>query len=84
METPPLTKNQVTFRDTLARHYVTLFSEPDYAYSAARNTPEGLAAKMTTSLIKGDANKDGEGIKRTCKELNIPYTYKGLAAYFGS
>jgi len=52
-----------------------------------RETPEAtfeaLATKMTHSLIGGRAEKDGEAIKRTCKQLGIKHTYKALTAYFG-
>jgi hypothetical protein len=86
METPSLTKNQTTFRDTLSRHYAILFIEKkdEYSYSSSRNTPDQLAAKAVTSLITGSGNKDGDGIKRTCKELNIPYTYAGIKAYLNA
>ena len=76
------TTNVQTFVNTLARHYAELFvTDSEYAYSAARITPEALAAKMTAALVAGTANKDGAGIKRTCKELGISYTYGAIATY---
>lgn len=66
----------------LAAHYADLFAnDPEYAYSASRTTPHDLARKMTIGLDTGSANKDGDGIKRTCRELGIPHTYKAIRAY---
>jgi len=70
-----------TFRDTLAAQYHDLFNTPDYAIAAARMTPEALATRMTDGLIKGTANKDGDGIKRTCKILGIKPTYAAIKQY---
>lgn len=70
-----------TFRDTLAVQYRELFTSPAYSTAAARMTPEALATRMTDGLIKGAANKDGDGIKRTCKALKIPYTYAAIKSY---
>ena len=70
-----------TFRDTLAAQYRELFKTPEYSYSAARMTPEALATRMTDSLLSGTASKNGDGIKRTCKALKIPYTYAAIWAY---
>lgn len=70
-----------TFRDTLAAQYRELFKTAEYLYVAARMTPEALATRMTDSLKAGTANKDGDGIKRTCKALKIPYTYAAIESY---
>jgi hypothetical protein len=69
------------FAATLTAEYVRLFETPDYAYAASCTTPGALARKMTLGLDSGSANKDGEGIRRTCKILGIPYTYKGIREY---
>jgi len=69
------------FYAILAGQYRTLFQTPDYAYAAARTTPDELARKMTCGLSAGTANKDGEGIKNTCKALGIPHTYKAIRAH---
>jgi hypothetical protein len=69
------------FRDLLAEQYRALFNTPEYATAAARMTPEALATRMTDGLISGTANKDGEGIKRTCKALGIKYTYSAINSY---
>lgn len=70
------------FEATLASQYRDLFAaDPEYAYSAARCTPEGLAAKMTEALAKGSGNKDGAGIRRTCKAIGIAYTYTAIRNY---
>jgi len=77
-----LSNNTITFRAELARQYVDLFkTDPDYAYSASRSTPEQLADKMTASLATGAANKDGKGIRRTCTALGIKYTYAAIREY---
>lgn len=70
-----------TFRDTLAAQYRELFKTAEYSYSADRMTPEALATRMTDSLKAGTANKNGDGIKRTCKALKIPYTYGAIWSY---
>ena len=70
------------FNEELATQYTNLFAnDPEYTYSAARITPGDLARKMTLGLASGSANKDGDGIKRTCKKLGIAHTYKAIRAY---
>lgn len=56
--------------------------DPEYAWAATRRTPEQMATNMTNALVTGTANKDGKGIQRTCKVLDIPYTYAGIKAFF--
>jgi len=72
------------FTDCLARHYVDLYrDDPDtYGMAAARYTPAELARKMTLGLTCGETNKDGEGIRRTCRELGIKHTYKAIRGFF--
>jgi hypothetical protein len=64
--------------------YARLFRD-DAAYSlaASRHTPEQLAQKMTLGLVDGTANKDGSGIKSTCKTLGIAHTYKAIKQFLG-
>ena len=77
--------NKQKFTDALTTAYRDLFAtNPEYAYSAARTTPEALAVKMTNGLHTGAANKDGEGIKRACKTCGIPQTYKAIQAFFNT
>lgn len=74
--------NLDAFCARLAVEYKNLFeNDPEYAFSASRTTPEELARKMTLALDNGTANKDGEGIKRTCKHFGINYTYKAIRAF---
>lgn len=74
--------NREQFKAKLAEVYSNLFAnDPEYAYSASKCTPEGLADKMTESLITGSANKDGEGIKRTCKAFGIKQTYAAIREF---
>ena len=78
----PEPSNADRFIEVLTAQYRDLFAnDPEYAYSAQRTTPEALAGKMTVGLAKGSANKDGLGIKRTCKALGIKYTYTAIRAY---
>ena len=72
------------FQTVLADQYAQLFALPDYAMAAARYTPAQLADKMTEGLLTGTANKDGEGIKRTCKALGIKYTYSAIKTFLQS
>ena len=69
------------FQAELEKQYTELFKTDEYAYTRTRHTPGSLAIIMSLSLKACTANKDGEGIKRTCKALGIPYTYKAIKAY---
>jgi hypothetical protein len=74
-----------TFKNVLANAYRDLFAnDPEYAYSAARNTPEELAEKMTVALQRGTGNKEGKGIRSTCKRLGIKYTYTAIREFLKS
>lgn len=74
--------NLDAFCAELERQYEILFAnDPEYAYSKSKITPKELARKMTLALDNGSANKDGEGIKRTCKHFQIAYTYKAIRAF---
>lgn len=74
--------NLDAFCARLTLEYAELFAnDPEYAYSASRITPEALARKMTLGLDSGSANKDGEGIKRTCKHFKIAHTYKAIREF---
>lgn len=74
--------NLEAFNARLELEYTELFKTPEYAYSASKITPSALARKMTLGLNNGTANKDGEGIKRTCKYFRIAHTYKAIRAFF--
>jgi hypothetical protein len=66
----------------LSRAYEDLFAnDPEYQLAASRYRPSELACKMTLGLAKGDANKDGEGIRRACKAVGIKHTYKAIREY---
>lgn len=77
----PHTSNADRFIEVLTAQYVDLFKTDEYAYAAQTTTPEALAGKMTVSLARGAANKDGTGIKRTCKALGIKHTYQAIREY---
>lgn len=80
-ETPTAEIRRATFIGHLAGEYARLFTTEEYAYVASRTTPMDLAVKMTNGLLNGTANKDGEGIKNTCKMLGIKHTYTAIRAY---
>ena len=51
----------------------------EYGFSAV-NAPI-VVDKMIKAIANNSFNKDGRAIKNTCKELNIPYTYKAIVEY---
>jgi hypothetical protein len=82
--TPTNPTNREKFIQTLTEEYVFLFANnAEYGHAARVTTPAALAMKMTNALQGGEGNKDGRGIKNTCKRLNIPYTYQGIQDYLG-
>ena len=76
--------NKDTFSAILASNYTELFKTPEYALAASRYSPEALAEKMTEGLLTGSANKDGDGIKKTCKQLGIKQTYIAIRNYLAN
>lgn len=76
--------NLDAFDARLATEYEELFKAPEYAYSASQTTPSALARKMTLGLDNGTANKEGEGIKRTCKHFGISHSYKAIRDFFNA
>jgi hypothetical protein len=74
--------NTERFRAALTIAYQDLFvTDEEYAYAAARTTPEALAEKMTAGLLTGSANHDGTGIRRACKAVGIKHTRKAIVAF---
>jgi hypothetical protein len=74
--------NLATFESHLADAYKDLFANhPEYVYAASMTNPTKLACKMAAGLATGEANKDGEGIKRACKAVGIKHTYKAIQDY---
>lgn len=77
--------NPEQFQAALTDAYTDLFAhDPEYSYSAARSTPASLAARMTTSLAAGAANKDGQGIVRACRAVGIKHTYLAIRKFLNS
>ena len=77
--------NKEKFTHHLELAYMHLFeADPEYSYSASRITPKALAEKMSNGLITGDANKDGDGVKRACKACGIKQTYQAISEYLKS
>lgn len=82
MSTPHTQLNLDAFNVQLGKEYAELFkTDPSYAYSASKMTPEALARKMTLALDAGTASKDGAGIVRTCRHFGIAQTYKAIRAF---
>ncbi len=74
--------NAQKFEEQLTKEYQDLFTNDlEYSFAKSRTTPEALAKKMTAGLISGSANHDGEGIKRTCKNLGIKATRKSIVEF---
>jgi hypothetical protein len=74
--------NYEKFENELRKNYESLFvNNIEYRYAANHSTPAELAGRMTNSLFNGTANKDGKGIKLTCKALGIKHTYKAIQEY---
>lgn len=75
-------ENTARFTNELEKAYAFLFkNDPEYAYSASRNTPQELAGKMTAAFLTGSANKDGAGIKLACKAIGIKQTMNEILAF---
>lgn len=75
-------RNRERFQEELTKQYLALYeSSPEYAYVRRHITAYDLAEKMVEGLITGKANKGGEGIKRTCKALNLPFTSKAIKEF---
>jgi hypothetical protein len=76
-----MTANQERFTTALATAYAQLFTTAEYAFAAARHTPESLAARMAAGLADNSANHDGAGIRAACKAVGIPHTRKAIRAF---
>jgi hypothetical protein len=66
------------FLDAYSRHYNKARDEKPEEYSGDRKQ---VLARMYKAILEGSFNKDGEGFKRTCKQLGINRTYKAIDAY---
>lgn len=75
--------NTKNFHKLLSSNYQRLFDskDPDYVAVMTDMSPDELATKMTESLLRGTANKDGKGIKWTCRNLKINHTYKAITKF---
>ena len=69
------------FKAELIKQYHNLKDDPEYLAVFLKMPPEELAYKMMAAFEKGSANKDGKGIRRTCKALGIKHTYKAINAF---
>ena len=75
------TTNKEKFVLVLADQYTQLFESPAYNLVKSGYSPLHLAEKMTNGLIAKATDKDGEGIRRTCKVLGLKHTYKAIEQF---
>lgn len=73
--------NHQKFVTTLTAEYIRLFQTPQYASAAKLHTPASMAEKFTAGLALGTVQKDGEGVRNTCKALGIKNTYKAIKEF---
>lgn len=73
--------NKQIFQAALEKNYTKLFTVPNQTGKSIVTTPAALAERMTNGLANNTANKDGAGIKNTCKELGIKYTYTEIQQF---
>ena len=73
-----------TFQEVYTRNLLKAVEKYPQEYAYPKDEVPLIAAKMVAALLRNSANKDSRAIKWTCKELGIPYTYKGLKEYFGT
>lgn len=78
---PIITANLDNFMVLYEKHLHAAVSEVGSPYCYPPDRVPHVAAKMRAAIEAGCYNKDGEGFKRTCKELKIPHTYKGILAH---
>jgi len=72
-----------TWMAAYQRHLLAAVSEGDrYAYGPA-DVPR-VVAKMRVAFESGAYNKDGEAVKRTCREFKIKHTYSAIKSYLQS
>jgi len=75
-------------REAANRFYNTYVAElerevarkPD-AYAWPASMAPLVARRMVYALAVSGGNKDSNAIRRTCKGLGIPYTYRGIREY---
>ncbi len=78
------TQNQILFADALRNAYAELFAtDADYAYSASKTTPEGLADRMVNAFITGSGSHTGKGVQMACKACEISHTAKAVFEFVG-
>jgi len=70
-----------TFSKTYLHHLERAVAELPASYSYRFAEVPAVHARMMAAVIKRAFNKDSIAFKRTCKELNIPYTYAGIKNY---
>lgn len=73
--------NQVVFGETYRKWLRRAYESNPEDYNI--NIPSDVVAdRMLAAISKGGYNKDGRAFKATCKELNIPFTYKAIKAFW--
>lgn len=82
MSTAPVNEEQLNrFMEVYEPQLVTVVTENGGEYGYGPAGVPVVAKKMRGAFLTGTYNKDGMAIKRTCKILGIPFTYKGINAF---
>lgn len=71
------------FLEVYTRHLTKAVSDNPSDYTYHPNSSNLVAEKMVKAFLQKSANKDSIAVKRTCKELGISYTYKGIYEFLG-
>jgi len=73
--------NLDNFMQVYARHLPICIQEHPNDYTYGIDHVPHVVARMRQAFAKNSYNLDGAAIRRTCRELKIPYTRKGIAKY---
>lgn len=73
--------NLKTFREVYERKLIAAIKRNPDRYHYSIDRAPTVARNMTTALLEGTGCKDSAAVKATCRELGIPYTYKGISAF---
>lgn len=70
------------FEEELVKQYTYLFKN-DSGYDFVKNgmTSAKLANRMIHALLNKTGNKEGTGVRNTCKVLKIKHTYEAIYCF---
>lgn len=78
------TANQINFLAALQITYADLFAtDPAYAYSASKCTPEEMGEKMIAAAMAGSASVTGPGFRHACNAVGIAHTKGAIDSFLG-